>query len=220
MKSTLLYAFYQMEELWKFVLGASLLLGIYVVFLVESTQSYQCLIGLSLQIPCIFTLMTAQRRLKQHQEGWNKYVHIIPVSRKKIIQSEFILFAIMTLISCCMILVLVLSVGIRGYLVTISDLGMLLGLTVFVSMNSQLFLFLLINQWKDKHTELCLVAAIFTTFSLLCVPYFLNKEYFFAQYHNNSSFGLQFFAITVCITGIITLFSYHIGYMFLRKREY
>lgn len=220
MKATLLYAFYHLEGLWKLLLAITTVLLVFTRFLVETSGSYQCLLGFSIQIPCIFTLITAQRRLKQHQDGWNKYTLTLPISKRKIVLSEFILFSLMSIISVILILLLVICSSIMGYDVSKNDLGIILATTVFVAMNSQLFFYLLSHLWSDKHSELLLVVSIYVTCVLLGMPYFFNREFFATYYAENTNFGLIIFGGSAVITGIVTLVSYKISLYLLEKREF
>lgn len=220
MKATILYAFYYLEGMRKMLAVVTLLLTLFVGHLIEKTQSYSVLLGISMQIPCMLTLVTSQRRMKQHQDRWDKYVACLPMSRKKIIQGEFLLFAVMAGVSIGLMMILVIYSTILGYTIKNSDLGILLGLPLYLSMVSQLFIFLFSNQSKDNYTELWSVVSICITCLLLCFPYFLKKEFFVTQYESNPQFGIFVFTILCSITGIITVFIYKISLNILKKREY
>lgn len=220
MKATLLYSYYQMESLWKMIGAMILFLTAFVWFMIEKTQSYEVLLGLSVQIPCIFTLITAQRRLKQHEDQWDKYCLILPLSRGKMVQSEFLLFFGMTVISLVFMLILVSTSFIKGYFISKSDLGILFGLPVFVSMVSQVLLFLFSNHGKDLHTELFTVVSVYITVVLLGLPYLMYKDFLFAQYEENGYFGVYIALVLWFVSGIITTIAYKISLKIMNKREY
>lgn len=176
MKALLINRICQMTAMHKSIFITYALMSVYLVYTTIQISSTDMLMTFGAMFAALTGISYGGFRLAEHNEGWQKYTHTMPISKKDLVNGEFVCMISLVIGSLLYLVCLLIIVTLVGVPTTTSNLFFYLSFIPSLSMMIQALAYVFSLKFGvEKSTEAAMLSIVTVTPIMTIVGLLVNN---------------------------------------------